>query len=78
MAQGRRRARLLMLFDAFVNVPSLIMSTIAWYVCVAVALACLLALFAVALVAIALRWRRAERELMGVPRQRKGPPLAPA
>ena len=66
-----------MLFEIFVNIPSIIVSEIAWYVCVAVALACLLALFAVAAAAIALRWRRAERELMGRYR-RKGPPLAHA
>jgi hypothetical protein len=64
-----------MLFDIFVKVPSLMMSQIAWWICVAVALSCLLALFAAAALIIAFRWRRAEREPIGID-QRKEPPPA--
>ena len=64
-----------MLFEIFVNIPSLMMTQIAWWICVAIALSCLLALFAAAVVIIAFRWRRAERELIGI-EQRKEPPLA--
>jgi hypothetical protein len=53
-----------MLFEIIVNIPSLTMSKIAWCACVAVALACLLALFAAAAVIIAVRWRRAGSELI--------------
>ena len=64
-----------MLLEIFVKVPSLMMSQIAWWICIAVTLSCLLALFAAAAVIIAFRWRRAERELIGID-QRKGPRLA--
>ena len=63
-----------MLFEIFVNLPLQIMSTIAWYVCAALALSCLLALFSLAALIIMMRWRHAERELIGID-QRK-PPLA--
>ena len=45
-----------MLFEIFVNIPSLVMAEIAWLVRFAVAL--LLVLFAVAIGAVGLRWRR--------------------
>ena len=47
-----------MLFEIFVTVPSLVMAEIAWLVRFAVALSCLLVLFAVAIGAVGLRWRR--------------------
>jgi len=43
-----------MLFEIFVNIPSLVLAEIAWLVRFAVALSCLLALFAVAIGAVAL------------------------
>jgi hypothetical protein len=64
-----------MLLEIFVKVPSLVMSQIAWWICVAASLSCLLALFAAAAVIITFRWRRAERKLIGID-QRKRPPLA--
>ena len=50
-----------MLFEIFVTVPSLVMAEIAWFVRFAVALTCLLVLFAVAIGAVGLRLRRDER-----------------
>ena len=47
-----------MLFEIFVNIPSLVMAEIAWLVRFALALTCLLVLFAVAIGAVGLRWRR--------------------
>ena len=47
-----------MLFEIFVTVPSLVMAEIAWLVRFALALSCLLVLFAVAIGAVGLRWRR--------------------
>ena len=47
-----------MLFEIFVIVPSLVMAEIAWLVRFAVALSCLLVLFAVAIGAVGLCWRR--------------------
>jgi len=47
-----------MLFEIFVTVPSLVMAEIAWFVRFAAALTCLLVLFAVAIGAVGLRWRR--------------------
>ena len=47
-----------MLFEIFVTVPSLVMAEIAWFVRFAVALTCLLVLFAGAIGAVGLRWRR--------------------
>jgi hypothetical protein len=47
-----------MLFEIFVTVPSLVMAEIAWFVRFPVALTCLLVLFAVAIGAVGLRWRR--------------------
>ena len=45
-------------FEIFVNIPSLVLAEIAWLVRFAVALSCLLVLFAVAIGAVGLRWRR--------------------
>ena len=47
-----------MLFEIFVTVPSLVMAEIAWLVRFALAVSCLLVLFAVAIGAVGLRWRR--------------------
>ena len=47
-----------MLFEILVTVPSLVMAEIAWFVRFAVALTCLLVLFAGAIGAVGLRWRR--------------------
>jgi len=47
-----------MLFEIFVNIPSLVLGEIAWLVRFATALTCLLVLFAVAIGAVGLRWRR--------------------
>jgi len=47
-----------MLFEIFVTVPSLVMAEIAWLIRFAAALTCLLVLFAVAVGAVGLRWRR--------------------
>ena len=47
-----------MLFEIFVTVPSLVMAEIAWLVRFALVLTCLLVLFAVAIGAVGLRWRR--------------------
>ena len=41
-----------MLLDIFVTVPSLLMTTIAWYILVGLVLVCLIVLFAVAIGAI--------------------------
>ena len=45
-------------FEIFVTVPSLVMAEIAWFVRFAVAVTCLLVLFAGAIGAVGLRWRR--------------------
>ena len=47
-----------MLFEIFVNIPSLVLAEIAWLVRFALALPCLLVLFSVAIGAVGLRWRR--------------------
>ena len=47
-----------MLFEIFVNIPSLVLGEIGWLVRFAAALTCLLVLFAVAIGAVGLRWRR--------------------
>lgn len=52
-----------MLLELFVTIPSLVMAEIAWGLRFAVALTCLLVPFAVAVGAIALRWRYVERQL---------------
>jgi hypothetical protein len=49
-----------MLVDIFVTVPSLLMTTIAWYIHVGLVLTCLIVLFAVVIGAVALRCGRAE------------------
>ena len=49
-----------MLFEILIDVPSLLMSDIAWCVRVAVALTCLLVLFAVAIGAVGACVARAE------------------
>jgi len=49
-----------MLFDIFVNLPSLVLCEIAWCIRFAVALSCLVMLFAIAIGIIGLRWRRDE------------------
>lgn len=41
-----------MLLDIFINIPCLVMTTIAWYIRVGSALTCLIVLFAVAIGAI--------------------------
>jgi hypothetical protein len=46
-----------MLLDIFVTVPSLLMTNIAWYIRVGLVLICLIALLAVAIGAIAYRFR---------------------
>ena len=56
-----------MLFEIFVTVPSLVMAEIAWLVRFAVALTCLLVLFAVAIGAVGLRWRPAQPQAPLVP-----------
>jgi len=62
MAEGRRCTELVMLLEIFVTLPSLVMAEIAWCVRLAVVLICLFVLFAVAIGAIWLRCRRAERQ----------------
>ena len=47
-----------MLFEIFVNIPSLVLAEIAWCIRFGIALTCLLVLFAVAIGAVGLRWRR--------------------
>jgi len=49
-----------MLFDILVNLPSLVLYEIAWCIRFAVALSCLVMLFAIAIGIIGLRWRRDE------------------
>ena len=44
-----------MLLDIFITVPSLLMTTIAWYIRVGLVLICLIALFALAIGAISYR-----------------------
>jgi hypothetical protein len=51
-----------MLLEIFVTIPSLVMAEIAWCVRCAVVLTCLLVLFAVAIGAVRLHCRRAERQ----------------
>ena len=60
MAEGRGNAERIMLFEIVVDIPSLLMSEIAWCVRVAVALTCLLVLFAVAIGAVSACVARAE------------------
>ena len=62
MAEGRRCAEFIMLLEIFVTLPSLVMAEIAGCVRLAAALTCLLVLFAVAIGAVRLRCRRAERQ----------------
>ena len=50
-----------MLFEIFVNIPSLVLAEIAWCIRFGIALTCLLVLFAVAIGAVGLRLRRDER-----------------
>ena len=47
-----------MLFQIFVGLPSLVMAEIAWFIRVAIAVTCLVALFAVAIGTIAVLNRR--------------------
>jgi len=47
-----------MLFQIFVGLPSLVMTEIAWCIRVAIALTCLVVLFAVAIGAIGVLYRR--------------------
>ena len=47
-----------MLFKIFVNIPSLVLAEIAWCIRFGIVLTCLLVLFAVAIGAFGLRWRR--------------------
>jgi hypothetical protein len=51
-----------MLLEIFVTIPSLVMAAIAWCVRFAVVLTCLFVLFAVAIGAVRLRCRLAERQ----------------
>ena len=67
MAEGRRCAEFVMLLEIFVTIPSLVMAEIAWCIRLAVVLTCLLVLFAVAIGAVSLRCRRAERQHVVAP-----------
>ena len=49
-----------MLLDIFVTVPTLLMTTIAWYICVGLLLICLIMLFAVAVGALSFYRVRAD------------------
>lgn len=50
-----------MLLEIFVTIPSLVLAEMAWLLRFAVALTCLLVLFAVAVGIIGLRWNSGER-----------------
>lgn len=67
-----------MLFEIFVIIPSLVMAEIAWCVGFAVALTCLVVLFAVAVGVVGLCGRRAERQHLSRPDHTRAPPPAPA
>ena len=56
------------------TIPSLVMAEIAWCVHLAVVLTCLLVLFAVAIGAIRLRCRRAERQHVILPAPNQATP----
>ena len=62
MAEGRRCAEFVMLLEIFVTIPSLVMAEIAWCARLAVVLTGLFVLFAIAIGAVRLRCRRAERQ----------------
>lgn len=67
-----------MLFEILVHIPSLLMAEIAWWVCFgSAALTSLVMLFAIAIGILALRWRRAERQLAHSDQSRE-PPLVHA
>ena len=56
-----------MLVDIFVTVPSLLMTTIAWYIHVGLVLICLVVLFAVAIGAISIYRGREDDPLLSHP-----------